>query len=427
MNLIEFYKKAVHSVGLDLDSDNFLCVKNAEDKLERIMYSKKQIFLPTDENLKNINDNIIIFNPLEEDSIRGINPAMIKYKSIIDRRLSQTFNTIAELIAILAADVSMQKKASLELNKFISELNKLRKQNMKEIVDETYINLQRKIFNASLTKSANAGSIFIKTDKAKLIDGEKYNKIATLDLPIYDELKENKNTVYDIELKRGKDAGILFTITEFIIGKKDDDIIDTDKYIVGSNNLESPSFIVVYRMYYKLAKRFNALLKSLSFINKELTEKATLNLTLEPDDLAEINSFIGELKMIPNLNAGTKNNIERPSVAGVAANSNVRPIGSVVRREIASQPIGTAGISSAAALLRKGNNQSVEYARPVTAAFARPRQLMERAAEPEQYFRRPGIARPVPVQQEVYRRPMPSRAVYASREYEPFSRHGGFI
>lgn len=56
-------------------------------------------------------DEVIIFNPLEEDSIKGINPSMVKYKAIIDKRLSFSFNQTLELLATLAANIDLQKKA----------------------------------------------------------------------------------------------------------------------------------------------------------------------------------------------------------------------------------------------------------------------------------------------------------------------------
>lgn len=424
MKLIDFYLKAIKSVGLTIDSDSFVCLEE-NGKLERVMHNKKQILLPTYENLKNINDNIIIFNPLEEDSIRGINPSMVKFKSIIDRRLSQSFNTITELVSVLGENLEIQKKASLELNKFLSSLNVLRKPNMKNnIIDEAFVSLVRKIIAASLTKSSHSGSIYLKTDKGKILDGEKFNKVASLALPIYEDLKENSEAVFDIELKRKKDAGIYSIIVEFIVGTKDDNTVDYEKYSVGSNNLDSPTFIVTYKLYYKLVKRFNALLKSLSFVNKEIAEAAIINLDLELDDLAEINSFTGELKLIPNLNAGSK----KPESTQVSVPQNVRPlpatsirpaIGTISRmqdevRPVASKPMG------AAAMLRNSRDE-VYYERPV---------INDRPRLPISNGRPTLNGRPSLLQQRTTlqpRQPMYREDVgYSRREYSPFSRSGGF-
>lgn len=420
MNLIEFYKKAIKSVGLTIDEDHFLCLEN-DDKLERVMHNKKQILLPTPENLKHISDNIIIFNPLEEDSIRGINPSMIKFKSIIDRRLAQSFNVISELVSVLGENLEIQKKASLELNKFLSSLNVLRQPNMKNnIVDEAFVSLVRKIIATSLTKSAHSGSIFIKTDKGKVIDGEKFNKTASLSLPIYEDLKENKETVFDITLKRKKDAGIYSIITEFIIGTKDDNSIDYEKYNVGSNHLESPTFIVVYKLYYKLAKRFNSLLKSLSFINKELAETAMINLELELDDLAEISGFIGELKLIPNLNTGSKKQ-ETTQVA--VPHNGLRPVAAAIARPIVHNenltPVAT-GLKGAGSMLRPAKEEVVYYNERPSVYSDRPRMPIGANARPVVPLR---AAQPVGDRPRMRLR---DDAGYNVREYQPFSRNGGF-
>lgn len=416
MDLIEFYTKAIKSVGLTLDEDNFICLKE-NDKLERVMHNKKQIFMPTYENLKKVNDNIIIFNPLEEDSIRGINPSMVKYKSILDRRLAQSFNVVLELISMLGADLELQKKASLELNKFLSSLAVLRKQNMKNIVDDAFVSLVRKIIAISLTKSAHSGSVFIKTDKGKVIDGEKFNKVANLSLPIYEDLKENNEAIFEIELKRKKDAGIYSIITEFIIGTKDNsESIDYDKYAAGSNHLESPTFIVVYKLYYKLAKRFNSLLKSLSFINKDIATSAMINLELELDDLVEINNFIGELKLIPNLNSGT-NITKKIDAAPVVQNVIPRLPNGRPTMIVEEQPVVNTRPIGAGALLRTSNGRVDEFIQPVVNTMDRPRMNI---GNPNM-----NMGRPMMMQRPTMQ-PNMNRGGYGNREYSPFSRTGGF-
>ena len=55
--------------------------------------------MATSEHVSTMDDNKVLFNPLQEDSIKGINPSMVKYKSLIERQLSITFNTVAVLLA----------------------------------------------------------------------------------------------------------------------------------------------------------------------------------------------------------------------------------------------------------------------------------------------------------------------------------------
>jgi hypothetical protein len=183
---------------------------------------------------------------------------MVKYKALIERKLSVSFNVAQKLLAKLASDMKLQKDASLELNnKFIAKLNKVRKQNMKEIVTEDTIKLLNKIHEASYQKSSNQGMVAISVSKAKVIEGEKYNKVAVVQLPVYEDICNNPKYAYDIEIKRPADAGIFKVITEYIIGTDDEDKIDYSKFTVGSKSLESPTFISVYKLYYKLAERIN--------------------------------------------------------------------------------------------------------------------------------------------------------------------------
>ena len=305
MNLDTFYKNAIKSIKCTLDEDGFL-IKNTANGFVREQYDKKQILL-YDSSIRLTNvDDIILFNPLEEDSIKGINPSMAKYKANVEKNLAYSFNVVTELLAVLAVDLDLQKKASLELNKFMSDLNKHRKANMKEIVDENFVKTLKNINNTSYTKSVNNSAIFIKTEKGKVLDGEKYNKVGVLSFPIYEDLLENPKEIYDVELKRNKDANIYYSIVEFIVGKNDDDKLDIEKYTVGSNSLVSPTFIIIHKLYLKLAKRLNALLKSLSFVDEEKANSGIINIPLIIEDLAVIDSLAGELKMIPNFNNQNK-------------------------------------------------------------------------------------------------------------------------
>lgn len=418
MFLEDFYKFALTSVGYTLDEDNFV-VKKTADGQTRETHNKKQIMLYDGATRLTSADEVIIFNPLEEDSIKGINPSMVKYKAIIDKRLSFSFNQTLELLATLAANIDLQKKASLELNRFMSELNKLRRPNMKEIVDESFVKLLKNINEQSYTKSSNNGSVFIKTDKGKVIDGEKYNKSGVVSFPIYEDLKENPKEIYDIEFKRNKDVNIYFSLVEFVVGVTDDDKLDIDKYTVGSNSMTSPAFIIIYKLYSKMAKRLNSLLKSLEFIDSEKTNKAIMKLTLTIEDLAEIDTFAGELKMIPNLNNQAVRQSQTTVLREPASTISAMPM---QNRYVA--PNGRPGLAleheeevainrplTAAEKLRKANGLPVDnntqriVGRPISReeVYARPRLVpaseMARVApglrrEPPGRIQRPGLELP---------------------------------
>ena len=344
MKLNEFYTKALETLSLGVDEHGYVTLKSGDETLRVTVGSKKFLVMATSEHVSTMDDNKVLFNPLQEDAIKGINPSMVKYKSLIERQLSIAFNTAAILLARLASDVKLQKGASLELNKFISELNKLRKQNMKEIVTEDSIKLLNKIFETSYTKASNAGMLAISLTRAKVIEGEKFNKVASVVLPIYDDLLENPKYVYDIEIKRPTDAGILKTIIEYIVGLNDEDKIDYAKFTVGSNSLESPTFISVYKLYYKLADRLNKVLKQLSFLDKNLTKAVMLKTELSLDDLQHIESFKSQLRLIPKINDNSSVTI--PAISkGVAASA--MPTQTNVPVDNRSMSAATPGVSNA--------------------------------------------------------------------------------
>lgn len=152
--------------------------------------------------------------------------------------------------------------------------------------------------------------------------------------------------------------------------------------------MTSPTFIIIYKLHFKMARRLNSLLKSLEFIDDVKANKAIMKLTLTIEDLAEIDSFAGELKMIPNLN-----------------NQAVRQSQTVVSREpasiISSMPIQTRYIApSGRPGLALEYEEEVAINRPLTAA----EKLRKANGLPVDNNTQRTISRPV-AREEVYARP----------------------
>jgi len=352
MKLVDFYNKALISVGMQSTEEGNIVYTNDESKL--VTASKKQMVMPIKQQINIITEDKILFNPLQEDMIKGMNLSTAKVKVSADRMLANAFNLVIESLALLAKDIELQNKANLELNKFTGELNKLRKQNMKEIVDAPFVTMISKVHSESIKKTSMFGSIAIKIDKNKAIEGEKFSKVGSLILPIYEDLLLDSTKIYDIELKRKKDADIYKTMVEFIIGKNDNDEVALSNYTTGSNSLSSPSFIVIYRVYFKLATRLNKLIDGLKFINEDIV-KAKINLALSLDDLSLIPEFDSELRMIPNLNK-----IQQMNMEPIRAKETLLP----ARDSILNRTTATADYrpSSAAALMNRlsgSNNNTV--------------------------------------------------------------------
>ena len=387
MKLNDFYEKALSTLSLSVDDDGYVVIKD-EESTNRVTVGKKFLVMATSNHVSTMDDNKVLFNPLQEDSIKGINPSMVKYKALIERKLSVSFNVAQKLLAKLASDMKLQKDASLELNnKFIAKLNKVRKQNMKEIVTEDTIKLLNKIHEASYQKSSNQGMVAISVSKAKVIEGEKYNKVAVVQLPVYEDVCNNPKYAYDIEIKRPADAGIFKVITEYIIGTDDEDKIDYSKFTVGSKSLESPTFISVYKLYYKLAERINKVLKQLSFIDKEICKESMLKLDLALDDLVHIEDFKSQLRLIPKISDNSSVNIPSNTPAAPVAqqapvNQNVAPVNLAPSAPLTS-------VQRKLIQMRGGALPAAPVNPNIRGAYGQP------ATRPVMAVNRPGMARPM--------------------------------
>ena len=329
MTLVEFYENVIESLGLT-QKDGFIYVKDSKGTLIPLMDDKKQLVLPTPDQLGNFleeddDGNISVvripYNPLNEDSVKGDSISLKKTKLIVEQRIGYNLAYVGELLLRLAANKELQKKTNIEINKFLAAINAAKGQNVKEAVDNLTIDNWTNIFKNSLRKSKSMISIYLK--KAGISsDGEKYHRLAVMDSPIYEEiLKATKDVpVLDVKL-RNKDIIVFKALMDYLLpNRNSENCIE-----VGSNDLESPAFVALYTLYINMCTRTNRLIDLLKHVSADAIDTKT-KLPITTDDLLSLAIFKKELLKIPNENElvrDSKYQSSLPNIDGTMFNKTV--------------------------------------------------------------------------------------------------------
>ena len=349
-SLIDFYKQVVENMGLYVDEDGYIYNSSADDKV-LIVNDGKPMVLPTREHIKSLyskddDGNPIItkslFNPLNEDVIKGDSPSFKKLKIFIERKLGHTFHLIARTLLILAENKALQRKTSLEVNKFLASTAEAISKGTKSVVDNKTIECWEKIYANSLKRPGGIFSIVVK--KQGKYETETYNRLAILGSNLYDELLEidKEGSAYDVKL-RPKDVIVFRKLFEFLLP----DLDDNGTVNVGSNDDVSPAFITIMTMYIKLRSKWNKLVNQIKDIDKTIESSCYISNLITIRELEDLDVYTSELKTIPNeidLNRNVvaqQRVLNNPDVPADILNTNTvsRPISNINRFPTTPVPV----------------------------------------------------------------------------------------
>lgn len=304
-NIIDFYKDVVLSLGLNVTDDGFVKIDVGNGKLSPLTIKGKPLVLPLKEHIDTVlepkeNGELettkILYNPLNEDVIKLDSISLRKTKEIIDKKLAHSVAGLGELLLKLASNPELQKKTSLEINKFLSSLKEADNPGIHDVVDPKSVNTWTKLYAKSIESPVNEKIIKIFLKKAGTHLGIKYNRLCTLSLPLYEKLlKATRETHVNGYQLRKKDIVVYRLIFEFIF----QDLDDNHLMVIGSNDPESPGFIALLTTFIKVATRINRIVKYLKNIDEASYDFIKFDLRINLKELSELDKFKSELNTIP--------------------------------------------------------------------------------------------------------------------------------
>ena len=320
MALIDFYKATVSSLGLIYDDDGFLYVPGnkkptllLEDGLPLVLPSKEAIDSLFSEDEEGIKITKVLYNPIDENVVKGDNKTLVRTKTIVENRIGYGVMALGSLLLQLANNTKLQNKInSLEVNKFLASLSSVKKQNMKEIVDQKSIDSWLDIYQNYLKSGRDVVEIYLK--KSGTYKNTKYNRLATLKHNIYDELiaADQDTPVGGIKL-RNKDLATFKLLFEFILEGIDENGVIS----MGSNDTFSPAFVSLMSIYISIMTRLNNFNRILADVDAEIADSGYVGIEITQEDINNVSGYNVEVKAVPN-NMDIERRMKAPEIAAAA-------------------------------------------------------------------------------------------------------------
>jgi len=342
MGLIDFYKRTLESIGLTVTEDGYVKLKvGTQDMMFTI--SGNPLVLPTKEHIDtslepNESGKLVLtkvlYNPLNEDVLKGDTTSLRKTKDIVNGKLAHTFAAVGELLLTLASNPKLQKKTDMELNNFLVTLSSVHNANRKEVVGDKSVDLWSKLYAKSLETESSKGFLKLFLKKNGRHKGVKHNRLAVISFPFKTMLEEatRDTPLYGNTKLRNKDIEVFKLIYDYVFGT----LVDGETITVGSDDTTSPGFISLMNMYIKVGNRLNKILKSLKFINSELVLESTLPIKLTHKELSELYIYNQELSTIPS---ELEMNRQKTQVATVTTTPTPNVVETVQQNPMGDQPV----------------------------------------------------------------------------------------
>lgn len=235
MELIEFYKRVL-SMGI-MEVDDGGVVRLVQEHKPAVMIGDKIMVVPTEDQIRKLNENKEVFHPLAEDTIAGLSNVSKKLLERINFSLNLTFTqlmTYTQSLATTSSGKSNHTTEQLEILQGIRTQPKKDFDIMKVLGDRFVKNPTGAFIEVTLSRTGKT-----------LHRGERVSRIAFVMFPFYTELKK------DIEkARKDSDLGLAADNVQFLIELYETIIPNVDlaeEYNAGVGVVYAPFFTVMMK------------------------------------------------------------------------------------------------------------------------------------------------------------------------------------
>lgn len=297
MTLVEFYIKVLESTSFSIIED--VVYKDEEDVLTILDIP---IALPTKKIINNYlkqdgTKNYIIFNPiLEEVYTSRKNSNQVLNMLINMGKLNLSFS-LCNIAKLLMGSTEL-KQTGMDIANFNTMLNKtVNNVAIKKIIDETAVNNIYKILMDNIGKELEPIRILL--NKNGNIGKDKFSMVCSMYSPLLDYILEQEKQNIKIEEITGikvrpKDVATIKTILNFMLCFEDEKSIKT------GSSTNQPGLDSFLRLYVTFSEWFNNIAQETKVVDLELSEVATIPLSLTMEDIQNIPSLEREAKLYPS-------------------------------------------------------------------------------------------------------------------------------
>lgn len=308
MKMIDFYKSILKLGGMFVNDNDYVKVKKGNDELQ-VLVDGLGLVMPTREHLGSCMEDTgtgklekikTIFHPLKENIIRSESDVLVKLREAISARLNFTIFRVFVAILELANSPELQKKPNKEIIKVLSMLSDTKNPTKTPNVDDKSISNFERLIDAGMKINMykNTIGLYIRRGGSIGNDGEKFNRIAVIDFPLYDEITGEDRVVRGTKL-RIKDKDVFASIYEYMFPMID----SKEAYMFGSSDKTSPGLVSLLTAAYSIGDRLNKLVKTYKNIIGDDYKELMFNLDWV-DYIEDIDNRVKDTNSVPMHNNG---------------------------------------------------------------------------------------------------------------------------
>ena len=297
--LSKFYKDVLATFDIKTDDEGMIYI-NIGGVNKPLESNGIPWYLPTDNNVNTMTTLVNgsptitkgIFNPLDENEIKGANNSFNKLKTIIELKITGVVSQLGLELLKIASDKDSDIN-NIELVKFINTLNTV-KTREKRLVDDKSISNWGSLYSGILTKELKYkyARLFIKSGGT--LDNISYNRIGTITFPFLEGLRkagETKDPFLDVKLRR-KDFDVYESMLRYMFKHFEPDGINQ----YGSLNRKSPSMHILLLMYSSIYDRLIDAIDAIKSLDIDSDELHRLELRKLPIKIESFTDFISDLE-----------------------------------------------------------------------------------------------------------------------------------
>ena len=294
MNLFDFYKLILKYLGTEPDEHGYISTV-LEETRKPVTIDGNPLVLPTHENLRLSSDEVVLFHPLSENILRGESEVIHKMKMIMNIKINYTIGIVAQSLLNLVASPALHGSLSPEQTELLVAVT--------DADDKTITDFIQLMVNGIKNKPDRIfTNIYLKRGGA--IGNDKFGKVGVVTFPLYEELKNVKESKL-----RVKDKERVIKLLEFMFP----DISKPDAYSFGSNSKVAPYLDALMRTGANITSRLNDLI----YMFEDHIEKHDVLLFDDKyldyfDDLAAFNSDVRRIPILSGTEADLVEEYKQP-------------------------------------------------------------------------------------------------------------------
>jgi len=268
MGIIKVYKELLEDLDLTVDDNGYIWMIDSKFPLT---VDKLQVVLPTTNNIKNsiaVEDGEIkqvfeLFNPFSESAVTGENKSVVALKTYLERKVNTLFSGIVSALLLIASN---EKKYPVDDMDFIGFIEMLNKEGA-HVDTKSYKNWT-KLHKKVIFGPSNGLFTFLYLKRGGKVDGERYNRLASITFPVYKKLVKEEVDEYKI---RKADIKTYKVVHEYVFDMSQEELLKG--VLLGSKSTTSPATLVLLAAYDWYIKRLNKVIDMLIDLGfDELTE-----------------------------------------------------------------------------------------------------------------------------------------------------------